>query len=47
MADLNTEQILVLQRDFKVLRDFGYYYEILRLRQFELCRWDRERVRLR
>jgi len=38
---------LVLQRDFIVLRDFGWYYEILRLRRFELCRCDRERACLR
>ena len=39
--------VLVLQRDFRVLRDFGYYYETLRLRRFEPGRGDRERVRLR
>ncbi len=27
---------LILQRDFNVLRDFGRYYETLRLRRFEL-----------
>jgi hypothetical protein len=30
-----------------VLRDFGWYYEILRLRRFELGLYDREQVRLR
>ena len=39
--------VLVLQRDFRVLRDFGYYYETLRLRRLELGCGDRERVRLR
>jgi RHS repeat-associated protein len=38
---------LVLQRDFAVLRDFSYYYEILRLGCFELWWCDCERVFLR
>ena len=38
---------LVVQRDFIVLRDFGWYYETLRLGRFELGLCDRERVRLR
>jgi hypothetical protein len=28
--------LLVVQRDFMVLRDFGWYYETLRLQRFEL-----------
>ena len=42
-----TIQELVVQRDFIVLRDFGWYYETLRLRRFELGLSERERVCLR
>ena len=45
-GDLNNFN-LVVQRDFIVLRDFGWYYETLRLGRFELGLCDRERVRLR
>jgi hypothetical protein len=45
--EVEFELMLVLQRDFAVLRDFGWYYETLRLRRFEICRCDCERVRLR
>jgi len=41
------EARLIVQRDFMVLRDFGWYYETLHLRRFELYLCDRERVRLR
>jgi hypothetical protein len=44
---LETEVSLVLQRDFILQRDFGYYYEILRLRRLEPCGCDGQRVRLR
>ncbi len=33
--DLN-QKSLVVQRDFIVLRDFGWYYETLRLQRFEV-----------
>ena len=39
--------ILVLQRDFILQRDFGYYNETLPLRGFEPSWSSRERVRLR
>lgn len=29
-------ETLIVQRDFIVLRDFGWYYETLRIRRFEL-----------
>lgn len=43
----NIIQEIVVQRDFMVLRDFGWHYETLRLRRSELRLGERERVRLR
>ena len=37
---------LILQRDFVLLRDFGYYNETLPLRWFKVRRCNCERVRL-
>ena len=42
-----TKAWLIVQRDFMVLRDFGWHYETLRLRRSELRLGERERVRLR
>ena len=39
--------ILILQRDFILLRDFDPYYETLPLRGFSVCGCNLERVRLR
>ena len=39
-------QSLVLQRDFILQRNFGYYYETLRLRRFVVRFCKQERVRL-
>jgi hypothetical protein len=41
------DSLLVLQRDFTLLRDFMYYYETLPLRRVEGRLSNRERVRLR
>ena len=46
MAVAIFEFFLILQRDFVLLRDFGYYYETLPLRRFEVRRCSCERVRL-
>ena len=47
LAILIVGVVLVVQRDFMVLRDFGWHYETLRLRRSELRLGERERVRLR
>ena len=38
---------LIVQRDFMVLRDFGWYYETLRFQRFEFGLCKREGVCLR
>jgi len=47
MGDGNSLEGLVLQRDFVLLRDFGYDYETLPLRRFGRRWLSRARVRWR